>query len=93
VLSPTSILRSERKPCTIFHRDDSLEWKHLLKQEKYKLIITDSLAFLAANKRIKVYGFVIMPNHLHLLWHINDDLKRADVQRDFLKYTAQQIQI
>jgi len=32
-----------------------------------------------------------MPNHLHLIWRINNGHKREDVQRDFLKYTAQQI--
>lgn len=32
-----------------------------------------------------------MPNHLHLLWKTEEAHKREDVQRDFLKYTAQQI--
>jgi REP element-mobilizing transposase RayT len=68
-----------------------LEWKILLEQEKYKNILIDSLRYLVDNNRIKVYGFVIMPNHVHILWKINDGLRRQDVQRDFLKYTAQQI--
>lgn len=68
-----------------------LEWKHLLKPDKYKDIILNSLRFLVVNKRIKVYGFVIMPNHIHLLWKMEEPHKREDVQRDFLKYTAQQM--
>ena len=68
-----------------------LEWKYLLKPDKYKNIITDSLDFLVTEKRAAVYGFVIMPNHMHLIWHIAEGHKREDVQRDFLKYTAQQI--
>ena len=68
-----------------------LEWKHLLRPDKYKQVIIDSLRFLVEQKRIKVYGFVIMPNHLHLLWKMEEPHKREDVQRDFLKYTAQQI--
>lgn len=68
-----------------------LEWKRLLKPDKYKDIILSSLRFLVENKRVKVYGFVIMPNHLHLLWKMEEQHKREDVQRDFLKYTAQQI--
>ena len=68
-----------------------LEWKHLLKPDKYKQIVLDSLQFLVANKRIKVYGFVIMINHIHLIWHIQRGHKRENVQRDFLKYTAQRI--
>ena len=68
-----------------------LEWKHLLKPDKYKQVIVDSLRYLVEQKRIKVYAFVIMPNHLHLLWKMEEPHKREDVQRDFLKYTAQQI--
>src|SRR6478735_1001905 len=68
-----------------------LEWKHLLKPDKYKRIIIESLRFLVADKRVKVYSFVIMPNHLHLLWKMEGPHRREDVQRDFLKYTAQQI--
>ena len=68
-----------------------LKWKHLLEQDKYKQLILDSLQFLVVNGRVKVYGFVIMINHIHLIWHIQPGQKRENVQRDFLKYTAQQI--
>lgn len=68
-----------------------LEWKHLLKPDKYKQIIVDSLRYLVEQNRVKIYAFVIMPNHLHLLWKMEEPHKREDVQRDFLKYTAQQI--
>lgn len=68
-----------------------LEWKHLLEPDKYKQIILDSLHYLVEQNRVHVYGFVIMPNHLHLLWKMKVPHKREDVQRDFLKYTAQQI--
>jgi putative transposase len=68
-----------------------LEWKHLLKQDKYKEIILNSLQFLVTQKRIKLFGYVIMPNHIHLIWQIQENHKPSNVQRDFLKYTAQQI--
>ena len=68
-----------------------LEWKHLLKPDKYKQLILDSLKFLVEHGRVKVYGFVIMINHVHIVWHIQPEHKRENVQRDHLKYTAQQI--
>jgi putative transposase len=68
-----------------------LKWNHLLKADKYKQLILDSLKFLVEQKRVKVYGFVIMINHIHIAWHIQPEHKRENVQRDFLKYTAQQI--
>jgi REP element-mobilizing transposase RayT len=68
-----------------------LEWKHLLKDDKYKDIIIESLRFLVNKKRVLVYSFVIMPNHIHLIWQIQGGHKRESVQRDFLKFTAQNI--
>ena len=68
-----------------------LYWKKLLKPDKYKQIIIESLRFLVEEKRVKVYGFVIMPNHIHLLWKMEEPHIRENVLRDFLKFTAQQI--
>ncbi len=68
-----------------------LEWKHLLKPDKYKSAIIESLKFLVQQNRVSVYGFVIMPNHLHLLWRMQEPHLRENVQRDLLKFTAQQI--
>ena len=68
-----------------------LEWKPLLKEDKYKDIIVNSLKFLVENKRVAVYGFVIMPNYIHLIWQIAEEYRREHVQRDFLNYTAQMI--
>ena len=68
-----------------------LEWKHLLKPDKYKDIVMGSLKFLVEKQRIKLYAFVLMPNHIHVIWQMRNAIKPADVQRDFLKYTAQQI--
>lgn len=51
-----------------FYTATILEWKKLLMPDQYKDIIVNSLRFAVEEKRAKVYGFVIMPNHLHLLW-------------------------
>jgi putative transposase len=66
-----------------------LEWKPLLKQDKYKEIITNSLAFLVREKRVEVYGFVIMSNHIHIIWRVMNEHKLAEVQQSFMKFTAQ----
>ncbi|MBC8035054.1 MAG: transposase [Chitinophagaceae bacterium] len=68
-----------------------LEWKHLFKPDKYKDLLIQSLTFLVQENRAKIYGFVIMPNHIHLLWRIGEAFTREAVQRDFLRYTAQHI--
>ena len=68
-----------------------LEWKPLLKEDVFKDIIMDSLEFLVTKKRNLLKAFVIMPNHIHLMWNILTPNNPSDVQRDFLKYTLQQI--
>jgi REP element-mobilizing transposase RayT len=37
-----------------------------------KDIIIESLRSLVKDGRVIVYGFVIMPNHIHLIWQIQD---------------------
>ncbi|WP_394772503.1 transposase, partial [Mucilaginibacter sp.] len=68
-----------------------LEWKPLLKADEFKNIIVDSLLFLKKEKSIEIYSFVIMPNHIHLIWQIQDGFKRDNIQMRFLKFTAQQM--
>ncbi|OJJ17707.1 transposase [marine bacterium AO1-C] len=67
------------------------QWKKLLAPKKYKQLIIDSLSFLVEKKKVKVYSFVIMPNHIHLLWQILPPYLLKNIQRDFLKYTGQKI--
>lgn len=66
-------------------------WKHVLQSDTTKQIIVDSLSFLHHQHRAFIYGFVIMSNHIHLIWQIRDGHILKDVQRDFLKFTAQKI--
>lgn len=69
----------------------ALDWKPILKAKEHKKIIIDSLNFLVKNGRIYLYAFVIMDNHFHLIWQMRSGYEMKNVQRDFLKYTAQQI--
>lgn len=76
---------------TQFFTATNYQWKSLIKDDKAKDIIIESLRFLVKENRALVYSFVIMDNHLHIIWRIKTPFKLKDVQRDFLKYTAQQI--
>jgi putative transposase len=67
-----------------------LDWKMLLKPKKCKDIIIESLRFLAENERVIIYAFVILDNHIHLIWQMKQGHKAENVQRDFLKYLGQE---
>jgi putative transposase len=68
-----------------------LEWYYLLEDRSIKNIIVNSLRFLVKQNRVNVYAFCIMNNHLHVIWQTLGEHKRENVQRDFMKYTGQQI--
>ena len=74
-----------------FFTATNLEWKKLLQPDKYKDIVISSMRFLVKDKRAKIFAFVIMGNHIHLIWQMMPDNDPEAVQRDFLKYTAQRI--
>ena len=76
-----------------FYTASILKWQKLLAPDKYKEIMMDSLHYLVTEERIKLYGYVIMPNHIHLLWKMQPPHLLKNVQRDFMKFTANQIKL
>ena len=67
------------------------EWQNVLSEDNYKDIIIDSLQFLVNDKRIELNAFVVMNNHIHLIWQALTGYTSSGVQASFMKYTAQQI--
>ena len=64
------------------------QWKYLLNDEGNKELIISYLKELSDKKLIKVYAFVIMPNHIHLIWKQLNKNGKETPQGSFLKYTA-----
>jgi REP element-mobilizing transposase RayT len=44
-----------------------LEWKYVLKDNRFKDIIMESLGFLSVQRRVVVHAFVMMSNHFHFI--------------------------
>lgn len=84
---PTPLAREHPEFITV----TCLNWIPIVMEDRFKNIIIESLSFLTKDNRIQVYGFVIMSNHLHMIWQMLGEHKREAVQRDFLKFTGQQI--
>ena len=64
------------------------EWKYLLKDDNFKEIIIESLQWMVQNKKVKISAFVIMSNHIHLIWQATTSITPAEVQTSFKKYTS-----
>jgi len=68
--------------CTI------VDWIPVFQSRPYFDIITNSLTYCRANKGMRLYAYVIMENHLHLVASA-PDLSR--VIQEFKSYTAREI--
>jgi len=50
------------------------------------------MEYLSNAGKIDVFAFVIMPNHIHLIWRVNGLNGKESPQGSFLKYTAHRFQ-
>ncbi|NOT91414.1 transposase [Ferruginibacter sp.] len=63
-------------------------WLPLLETDNNKQIIIDSIKYLSDKHLITVYAFVIMPNHIHLIWQQNELNGKETAKGSLLKYSA-----
>ena len=63
-------------------------WIPILEPDYRKDIIITSLLWLKEHELAEIYGYVIMPNHLHLIWKVDQKERKESVQGTFLKHTA-----
>ena len=63
----------------------------MLQPDKYKQLITDSMAYLVMEEKVWIYAFVIMPNHFHWIWQMRGEAELSHTQLRLLKFVAQKI--
>lgn len=74
---------------TIFYTATIHKWIPLLSEDQKKQIIISSLEYLVKKRRIVLFGFVIMPNHIHLILKIlKKELEKELPTGSLLKFTA-----
>lgn len=71
-----------------FWTDTVKDWKPIFKYEDYKRIIVSSLEELVNRGSIVVYAFVIMPNHIHLIWEMKELNGKESPVASFNKFTS-----
>ena len=68
-----------------------VEWLPVFKEDRYFQIIIQSLKHCQAQKGLRIFGYVIMPTHFHLLGQTKEGVRFQDVMRDMKKFTSKQI--
>jgi REP element-mobilizing transposase RayT len=67
-----------------------IEWIDIFAKPQYGDVIIDSLKFCQKNKRLKLFEYVIMTNHIHLIVKAEEN-KLSQIISDFKKYTTRKI--
>lgn len=73
-----------------FWTDTFKEWNRLLEDDFYKKIIINCWHTLVKRNKIIIYGFVIMPNHVHVIWEMTEENGKEMPFASFNKFTGHQ---
>ncbi len=71
-----------------FYTEKILGFRHLLADDHYKMIVVDSLKYLVDKGWVDLYGYVIMPHHIHFLWKNREVDRKESPAGSFNKFTA-----
>ena len=64
-----------------------VDWVDVFTRQSYRDIVIDSLNYCCKNKGLKIYAYVIMSNHLHLIVQ-SETGHLSDTIRDYKRFTA-----
>ena len=67
-----------------------VDWIDIFTRKIYRDCIIESLKYNIKNKKLIVFGYVIMSNHIHMIIQAEDE-NLSDVLRDFKKFTSSTI--
>jgi len=71
--------------CTI------IEWYDLLIEERNVEVILSSFRFHVNQGRIIIYGFVIMPNHFHILYEVVSPFFNSNIKQSLQGFTSKEL--
>jgi len=66
-------------------------WIDVFTRKNHKLLIVESLKYCQKKKGLEIYGWCLMPSHLHLIARSIGNQDLSDILRDFKKFTSKNI--
>jgi REP element-mobilizing transposase RayT len=68
-----------------------VDWINVFKLNSNTLLIVESLKYCQQCKGLEIYGWCLMPNHLHMIARAAGQLTLPEILRDFKKFTSKAI--
>jgi REP element-mobilizing transposase RayT len=66
-------------------------WIDVFIRKNHKLTIIDSFQYCQKEKGLVIFGYCLMPSHLHLIVRAEKNFTLSDILRDFKKFTSKAI--
>jgi REP element-mobilizing transposase RayT len=66
-------------------------WIDAFTRKNHKLLLVESLKYCQQNKGLVIFGWCLMPSHLHMICRAEGENALSDILRDFKKYTSKAI--
>lgn len=82
---------SIRKDKTYFLTMTVVDWIDLFTRRIHKELLVESLDFCQKNKGLHIYGWCLMPSHLHMIANTDTGIELSDVVRDFKRFTCNKL--
>ena len=80
-----------RKDKTYFLTMTIVDWIDLFTRVNHKNLLIDSLKFCQENKGLNLFGWCLMPSHLHMIANTNEPFQLDDVVCDFKRHTSKHL--
>ena len=68
-----------------------VDWIDLFTRVNHKNLLIDSLKFCQENKGLNIFGWCLMPSHLHLIANTNESHQLDGIIRDFKRHTSKSL--
>ena len=66
-------------------------WIDVFTRKNHKLTVINSLKYCQKEKGLVIFGYCLMPSHLHLISRAESNFTLSDILRDFKKFTSKAI--
>ena len=68
-----------------------IDWVDIFSRPAYRHIVVESLDYCQQQKGLRIYAWVLMTNHLHMVVDTEGKQTVGDILRDFKKFTNKKI--
>jgi putative transposase len=68
-----------------------VDWIDVFTRKNHKQLMIDALSYCQKNKGLVIFGYCLMPSHLHMIASAEGKYSLSDILRDLKKFTSKSI--